>query len=106
MFFMTRNDITKDMEYESVEVPIFLYDSFICAFDRHRFYKPSEIYSDTIRVPEYEPLAFTKIEEGAILKQELVDEWDKFNRFIPTYYTRFLRKSPMVERKLVNSFSR
>jgi len=95
MFFMTRDKINNEMEYGSVEIPINLYKAFICAFDRHRFYKPSEILSDST-VREHRALAFTEVEEDAILNQKHVKEWMKFDFFIPTFYTDILGETPFI----------
>lgn len=91
MFFMTQDEIKVDGK----DVPIWFYDSFICAFDRHRFYKPSEIYSSGT-VDHYKPLAFSKLEKDTILKQDHIDEWERFDRFIPIYYTRILGARPFL----------
>lgn len=92
MFFMTRNEI----EEGGKEVPIWLYDSFICAFDRHRFYTPDEIYSSG-SVRNGKPLAFAKVESGAILKPEHVKEWEKYDRFIPIFYADILGNDPFFK---------
>jgi hypothetical protein len=89
IFFMTQDEI----KVEGKDIPIWLYDSFICAFDRHRFYKPSEIYSSGT-VGLCKPLAFTKVEDGAILRQKHVKEWERFDLFFTTYYFRILDKEP------------
>ena len=91
LFFMAKNIIKEDGK----NIPIWLYDSFICAFDRHRFYEPDEIFSDGTVRSSYS-LAFTEVEEGAILRQEHVKEWKKFDRFITTYYTRILGAAPFL----------
>lgn len=88
---MTQDEIKVDGK----DVPIWFYDSFICAFDRHRFYKPSEIYSSGT-VDHYKPLAFSKLEKDTILKQDHIDEWERFDRFIPIYYTRILGARPFL----------
>ncbi len=85
MFFMTRDEITKEVAGTYVEVPIWFYDSVICAFDRHRFYSLDEIFSKD-SITGFKAFTFSRIEEGAILKQEHVKEWIKFDLFIPTFY--------------------
>ena len=78
--------------FHSFELSWF-YDSFIVAFDRHRFYAPDELYSEGI-VKDCKPLAFKKVEEGTILKQEHIDEWDRIDWFFTWYYADILGKNP------------
>jgi hypothetical protein len=92
MFFMTRAEI----KIEGKDVPIWFYKSFICAFDRHRFYKPDEIYS-SLTVGGCKPLGFINVEEDAILNSEHVEEWEKFDRYITTFYSNILGKDPFFK---------
>jgi len=36
------------------------------------------------------------VEEGAVLRQDHVKEWKKFDRFITAYYTRILGTTPFL----------
>ena len=58
------------------------YNLMIGAFDRHRFYSPSELLSTGSKTSKYAPLKITGFEPGMTINPEIIKRWNKANRFL------------------------